>query len=466
MEDLYSDVLRDIPSYRKILKVVLKSQIQLLVQQLFEHTGEETVLISANVDSKSLSYLGSDAGKDFITNCDDVKSKFLDFCIHRSTRVNLKSLNEKSSVGFTRKPYNRLPSRFSKLRDKQGFNINTRGHMNENRTFAGSGNRTPVRSGNHSFVGSENQSSSRSTNQTLLGPECVMKSARKVDLVFIQDKTNSKTGTSKKPASIRETELTPEQKAELTAQGVDLTPNTIVVKQEPQDDDDDDDDNGVLNNEQNIDSVVEDDGMSWKPGKNSSNRQTSIGCQSDFDENESTDPLYNTRGSNKKPKTVVHHLYENDCTIVTPFDKSPDESFNWSHETHPTPTGSGASKVPQMDGVFVSRGFGRYEKLIRCDRCSKVCRTSNMARHKKKYCDNILKKRAEKIIQFENVQNDIYIDNPMETSIDSASDLDNSEVKHFTQIKMSDFVAEKENKSDAHDDSMSTIIVKQEPDTF
>ena len=46
-------------------------------------------------------------------------------------------------------------------------------------------------------------------------------------------------------------------------------------------------------------------------------------------------------------------------------------------------------KTPQIDGLLVSRGEGRYEKLIRCDTCGKVCRTSNMARHKRRYCMGI-----------------------------------------------------------------------------
>ncbi|KAH3865666.1 uncharacterized protein LOC127867103 [Dreissena polymorpha] len=41
---------------------------------------------------------------------------------------------------------------------------------------------------------------------------------------------------------------------------------------------------------------------------------------------------------------------------------------------------------PNPDFMLVSRGEGRYEKLIHCEICGKVCRTSNMARHRKRYC--------------------------------------------------------------------------------
>jgi len=51
-------------------------------------------------------------------------------------------------------------------------------------------------------------------------------------------------------------------------------------------------------------------------------------------------------------------------------------------------SGKNYMKTPQIDGLLVSRGEGRFEKLIKCEVCGKVCRTSNMARHRKQYCLN------------------------------------------------------------------------------
>ena len=41
---------------------------------------------------------------------------------------------------------------------------------------------------------------------------------------------------------------------------------------------------------------------------------------------------------------------------------------------------------PNCEGMIVTRGGSRVEKLIKCDLCGNIYRTSNMARHKKRYC--------------------------------------------------------------------------------
>lgn len=77
------DHIKDIPGYKVILKAVLKGQIQYLVEQLADHTGEESVLLTASVSEGSLSHLGSESGKDFLQNHDDIKSQFLGFCMKK-----------------------------------------------------------------------------------------------------------------------------------------------------------------------------------------------------------------------------------------------------------------------------------------------------------------------------------------------------------------------------------------------
>lgn len=75
--DLYS--MKDSPSYQPILRAILKSQIQLLVEQLCE-TGEETLILTANVRDGLVDQLGSNYGKQFVEVYDDFKAEFLGFC--------------------------------------------------------------------------------------------------------------------------------------------------------------------------------------------------------------------------------------------------------------------------------------------------------------------------------------------------------------------------------------------------
>ena len=53
----------------------------LQVEQLAEYTGEESVLLTASVSDGSLSHLGSESGKFFLEDHDDIKSQFLGFCL-------------------------------------------------------------------------------------------------------------------------------------------------------------------------------------------------------------------------------------------------------------------------------------------------------------------------------------------------------------------------------------------------
>lgn len=77
------EVIKEIPGYKLVLKAVLKHQIQQLVEQLSDHTGEESVILTASVSDGSLSHLGTESGKIFLEDNDDIKSKFLGFCLKR-----------------------------------------------------------------------------------------------------------------------------------------------------------------------------------------------------------------------------------------------------------------------------------------------------------------------------------------------------------------------------------------------
>lgn len=80
------NVIKEIPGYKIIMKAVLKSQIQQLVEQLADTTGEESILLTASVSDGTLSHLGSESGKVFLDGHDDIKSQFLGFILKKHHR--------------------------------------------------------------------------------------------------------------------------------------------------------------------------------------------------------------------------------------------------------------------------------------------------------------------------------------------------------------------------------------------
>lgn len=94
--------------------------------------------------------------------------------------------------------------------------------------------------------------------------------------------------------------------------------------------------------------------------------------------------LYNLSGSEGSPSVGVDDISTQDHTKMSVSPYSGGEVSEVA-----TCGGKSYMKTPQIDGLLVSRGEGRYEKLIRCDTCGKVCRTSNMARHKRRYCTGV-----------------------------------------------------------------------------
>lgn len=117
MQSADLDVVKEIPGYKVILKTVLKSQIQLLVQQLADQIGEESVILTASVEDGTLSHLGSESGKDFLEGHEDIKSQFLGFCLkkhHRQAQTKRDTPDERfSGSGMllrNEKPYRTLSS--------------------------------------------------------------------------------------------------------------------------------------------------------------------------------------------------------------------------------------------------------------------------------------------------------------------------------------------------------------------
>ncbi|XP_045181734.2 myoneurin-like isoform X3 [Mercenaria mercenaria] len=123
------DVIKEIPGYKVILKAVLKSQIQQLVGQLAASTDEESVILTASVADGTLSHLGSDSGKGFLEDHEDIKSQFLGFCLkkhHRKKqeekeRLEAEALQQSmqaspSRFGGPRGPYSARSPRFASPR--------------------------------------------------------------------------------------------------------------------------------------------------------------------------------------------------------------------------------------------------------------------------------------------------------------------------------------------------------------
>ncbi|XP_060564797.1 hypermethylated in cancer 2 protein-like [Ruditapes philippinarum] len=105
------ELLNDVPGSKAILKVVLKSQIQLLIDQLCKYTGEESFILTANASDGAQSLLGSSTGKGFLDNRSEIKTQFLSFCLKslHNTEENF-SQHEFSRSKFRTHPYTRKKS--------------------------------------------------------------------------------------------------------------------------------------------------------------------------------------------------------------------------------------------------------------------------------------------------------------------------------------------------------------------
>ncbi|XP_052271289.1 myoneurin-like isoform X8 [Dreissena polymorpha] len=89
------DVIKEVPGYKVILKAVVRSQIQQLIDQLAAYTNEESIILTASVADGTLSHIGSESGKSFLSDNEEVKSQFLGFCLKHH---HLKQQKEKETA--------------------------------------------------------------------------------------------------------------------------------------------------------------------------------------------------------------------------------------------------------------------------------------------------------------------------------------------------------------------------------
>ncbi|XP_060557624.1 uncharacterized protein LOC132718034 [Ruditapes philippinarum] len=82
------NLLKNMPAYKPLLKTVLKSQIQLLVEQLSEYGDEECMFLTASLTDGTLSYIGSKYGHSFLTKYKNIKGNFLKFCLEKNNDSN------------------------------------------------------------------------------------------------------------------------------------------------------------------------------------------------------------------------------------------------------------------------------------------------------------------------------------------------------------------------------------------
>ncbi|XP_052764040.1 zinc finger and BTB domain-containing protein 37-like isoform X2 [Mya arenaria] len=110
------EVIKEVPGYRVILKAVLKSQIQQLIEQLALATNEESIILTASVADGTLSHLGSDSAKGFLQDHEDVKSQFLGYCLkthHRKKQEEERRIAEEAQVRLQQQQQQVTPSKFS-----------------------------------------------------------------------------------------------------------------------------------------------------------------------------------------------------------------------------------------------------------------------------------------------------------------------------------------------------------------
>ncbi|XP_052759607.1 zinc finger protein 263-like isoform X3 [Mya arenaria] len=116
------EVLREIPGYKAILKSVLKSQIQFLMEQMSDQTGEESVVLTASIHDGSMCALGSTTGRGFMDGKDEIKAQFLGYCIKSRSDNDSQHHKASSDVDLTYQRSRNLlpPSRRPKPRLRPG----------------------------------------------------------------------------------------------------------------------------------------------------------------------------------------------------------------------------------------------------------------------------------------------------------------------------------------------------------
>lgn len=502
------DYIRDLPGYKAILKAVLRSQIQLLVYQLAEHTGAESILLSANVTEGTLSHIGSEAGKNFLSDHIEVKKLFLGHCL--DTYKKQKTEAAKSSSSKENKSLKRL--HLSSPRTEPYPLPRKRSYRADRRSLRFSdGTKLYVCKSGEQMGTLETLSNNVTTNESVFPLTSVQPSLENDDnrsLLHISNDQYSKTiktesDTDERPDNDQQLDETIIIKREPVDYDLEGSSNQYTVENVPQQQPDLTKITPVhlakshpLRNSNSLEQKSADtiengcklirqllaSGPSLSSADDLQELQNQSGeCVLKPDQQLVTNKLlceHPDEGSqlaiqihSKRKKTVPMRITKqspdswnsvnnvNSILFMQSMDLATEKSVNqessrynsdsddfeyalkgqeqkstdlelcisghsnfpsWKQERvhdvfrksfedqesqgQGSPSGQESAlgycsadevkklakymKTPQVDGMLVTRGEGRYEKLIRCDTCGKVCRTSNMARHKKRYCSD------------------------------------------------------------------------------
>lgn len=400
------NMYKTLPGYKGILKVVLKSQIQMLVEQLAEQTGEESIVLSASVEDGTLTHLGSASGNVFITGHDDFKKQFLGFCIQRHTpnyvrqsqsspyssdgslKITGKTSESKASNSAKKKakshpepsignsPLSMEPEQSSScdsadLNSKSNERMETEGiQMSDTATVPSDCFFT------EDLVNGDLKTKKKSLDNVLKN--------KPLNVAF---KWNRNKSCQKKPSSSKRKQTFPMQVKKPASDIHDSASSDVSFQEESAmpvslfhiaNNDEDD---------QTKDKELQDGTETTRLGFRRTESEESedvVEIKIERDDDDETAMIDNIIGnSNMIPDTIKGNMVN--LSGYGPKVYKMDYS-EFSPSTSPYNGGKRVLKGEAKEGVLVSRGEGRYEKLITCEICGKVCRTSNMARHKKRYC--------------------------------------------------------------------------------
>lgn len=375
------DVFKDIPGYKAILKAVLKNQIQMLVEQLSDQTGEETVLLTASVSDGTLSHLGSEFGQFFLEDHDEIKSQFLGYCLkgHHKRKV-----QETLDVPQAKK-------RFADEARHSPSNLSTYSSESD---MVYSPSQTFTSSTTHSIrpialtkakQKSKQHSNFKQDKREFLKGHAVLQSEREFGHQ-VESGIDMSGGTSDNTDVL-----------DPSLQGTD----PMNFKTEPEVSREDDPN---VEEEQSADKTTEvmTDALEMDKYTNSAAAHIKVEL-SEEDELEITGIEHgdaSNQSSDFGQGSSDSQLYMQNVggmTMVAQNTSMDSPKFDvYGQNIRLSGTRGGYpmySPDPSADceGLIVTRGGSRVEKMIKCDLCGKVYRTSNMARHKKRYCKAVIR---------------------------------------------------------------------------
>lgn len=96
-----------LPQYKLILKLLIRKQIQFLLDQLVLQTGDESILLTANGTTRISYSLGTQTGHAFVKDRDDITQQFLNHCIESNPSCQTPVSQSETS----QKPIHQVPAR-------------------------------------------------------------------------------------------------------------------------------------------------------------------------------------------------------------------------------------------------------------------------------------------------------------------------------------------------------------------